>query len=221
MRRSAFLRRMQRVSGAECREDDVEHLNRLAGKPESGSRSPANARLAAIASRDRPIEDLEGVRIPRLLFVDMGERLLDLGELALPGVVIYVFPGCETEDGESLEEDLAQHRDFEDLRARFASVIPGGAVVGVSMVPPLVQYRCAYERGVGPVGDEWHIPHHLVLDDRFALARTLGLPVCEYGESAYYDRVTLVARDGKIRKVFACSRAGDDARQALAWLQLS
>lgn len=169
------------------------------------------------------ISRLVGMAVPRLLFVDVGSRFVDLGELAWRGLVIYVYPGCETEEdgAASMRLDLAQHKTYEKLRARFAQVMPEGALVAVSMAPPVEQCRHALEVGVNPEGDERHVAHYLIEDDNRALARAFGVPVHTHHGRAHYERVTLIAREGRIKHVFGSPRPHDDAYQALTWLQMN
>ena len=74
-----------------------------------------------------------------------------------------------------------------DLDAR------GAAVVGISAQSPADQREFA---------DREHIPYPLLSDERLELARALGLPTFETGGRTWLKRVTLVAHDGRIEKVF-------------------
>jgi peroxiredoxin len=47
-----------------------------------------------------------------------------------------------------------------------------------------------------------HIPYPLLNDGAFTLASELGLPTFKLGGVRYYRRLTFIARDGLIAKVF-------------------
>ena len=233
MRRLRLLRcsRKDRASQARGDRSPVVNSNALAAaeKPDVGGRAASDARrLEAVpaevdlSQREFSIGQLVGMRVPRLPFVDVRSRFVELAELSWRGLVVYVYPGCETEDEgrASIRLDVVQHRTYEKLRYRFARVIPGGAVVAVSMAPPIEQRKYALDLELDPDGDERHVAHYLVEDDRRALTRAFGLPIREHLGRLHYERVTLIAREGRIRHVFVLPRPHDDAYKALTWLHL-
>lgn len=176
------------------------------------------ARGAAAASP----QALIGVEMPSILFNNFDRRFLDLGEIALKALVLYVYPGCERspEEGpDSLVADRRQHKAYSVLRPHFAELMPGGAIVAVSAVSPTQQFHMSPELAWDQDEDA-PFQHYLVSDETLLLAKTLRLPTFQDEGETYYERLTLVARDGRIQCVFHPAMPGQDARQALAWLQL-
>jgi peroxiredoxin len=137
-------------------------------------------------------------------------------------MVLCVYPGCETADmGEqSMREDRVQHQAYASLRDSFASAMPGGAIVAVSMCDPTEQLFLAYQLQWQTKADVRRVAHYLTRDHQLKLADAFGLPVREHVGRRYYERATMIAREGRIQHVFDSPRAGQDAHQALAWLQL-
>lgn len=160
--------------------------------------------------------------MPSLLFNNFDRRFLDLGEIAAKGLVLYVYPGCEHSPGEgaaSLQADAVQHRTYSVLRKRFAEVVPGGALVALSSIPPTLQFHQSPELAWDQ-GEDAPFQHYLVSDEALQLASKLRLPTFRYEGTVFYERLTLVVRNGRIQRVFHPVTAGQDARQALTWLQL-
>jgi peroxiredoxin len=170
----------------------------------------------------RPPQSLTGAEVPSLLFNNFDRRFLDLGELAEDGLVLYIYPGCQRspiEGTESLDADTLQHKTYSALRDRFAEVAPHGALVALSSIPPTQQFHhspeLAWDQDEGS-----RFQHYLVSDELLQLAQELGLPTFRDAGETYYERLTLLARDGRIQRVFHPVTPGQDAWQALTWLQL-
>jgi peroxiredoxin len=165
---------------------------------------------------------LAGADMPGILFNNFDRRFLDLQEIAAAGLVLYVYPGCEDSpaDGrESLQADTVQHRTYTVLRKQFARLMPDGALVAVSSIPPTRQFHLSPELAWEQDEDS-PFQHYLVSDETLQLAEELGLPTFEHEGETYYERLTLVARAGRIQRVFHPVTPGQDAHQALTWLQL-
>ena len=65
------------------------------------------------------------------------------------------------------------------------------------------------------------LPYELLSDSTLLFARTLNLPVFEVAGIRLLKRVTLVAKDGKIRKYFYPVFPPDrNAAEVLSWLRL-
>lgn len=65
-----------------------------------------------------------------------------------------------------------------------------------------------------------HLPFELLSDAKLGLKASLDLPMFETAGMELYKRMTLVARDGFIIKVFyPVFPPGDNAAQVLAWLR--
>lgn len=174
------------------------------------------------AGTARPPQSLVGLEMPSILFNNFDRRFLDLGQLAIGGLVLYVYPGSDhspADGARSLDVDLMQHRTYSALRDRYAEVVPGGALVAASSISPTAQFHhspeLAWDQDEGA-----RFPHYLVSDEMLQLASELGLPTFSHEGETYYERLTLVAHEGRIQRVFHPAIPGQDARQALTWLQL-
>jgi peroxiredoxin len=69
----------------------------------------------------------------------------------------------------------------------------GAALFGVS-AQPLEDQREAVER--------LHLPFELLNDSKLKLAGAMRLPTFEYRSSTFIKRLTIIAKDAAIRKVF-------------------
>jgi peroxiredoxin len=122
----------------------------------------------------------------------------------LPGggetLVAFVYPATGT-PGRALPEGwdeipgargcTPQSCAFRDHHSELAEL--GATVVGVSAQPPEEQREFADREG---------LPYDLVNDSELRLADELGLPTFDVEGRRLYRRITLIAREGKIVKVF-------------------
>jgi peroxiredoxin len=172
----------------------------------------------AIPVDDGAADHLPGSEVPALALLPStlgGE--LDLGEAAQGLVVVYVYPRTG-KPGEPLPEGWDQipgargctpqscaFRDHvQDLAAH------GAAVIGVSAQSPADQLEFA---------EREHIPYPLLSDGALALAAALGLPTFEAAGMTLYRRLTLIARERRIVKVFyPVFPPQQNAGDVLAWL---
>jgi peroxiredoxin len=186
------------------------------------SDGPEGKRPEQADSRPASPQALVGVEMPNILFNNFDRRFLDLGEIAAGGLVLYVYPGCEHSPGErtqSRHADTVQHRTYSALRKRFAELMPSGAIVAVSSISPTQQFHQSPELAWDQDEDA-PFQHYLVSDEALQLAEELELPTFRHQGETYYERLALVACSGRIQRVFHPVTPGQDARQALAWLQL-
>jgi peroxiredoxin len=87
----------------------------------------------------------------------------------------------------------------------------GAKVFGLS-AQPLAEQREFAERE--------HLPYPLLNDSEFRLAQELGLPTFEANGVRYYRRLTFIARQGQIVKVFyPVFPPQDNAGDVIAWLR--
>lgn len=123
-------------------------------------------------------------------------RLHDLGST----VVFYVYPrtgrpGVDPLPGwdgvPGARGCTPQSCAFRDHHAELQAL--GADVFGVSAQSTVEQREFA---------DRTHLPYPLLSDERFVLARELGLPTFELAGRRFYKRVTFVSRDSTIVKVF-------------------
>jgi peroxiredoxin len=173
----------------------------------------------------RPVDDgaaegLEGRRVPAVRLASAAGGDVDLAEAAAGTLVIYAYPGTGV-PGEPLPPGwretpgafgcTAENCAFRDHAGQLAAL--GAGVVGLS-AQPLEQQRefAARER----------IPYPLLNDAGLTLADRLGLPVFEIAGLRRYRRLTLIARQGSIAKVFYPVFPPDEhPAEVLAWLSSS
>jgi peroxiredoxin len=153
----------------------------------------------------------------------VGRELPDLdlpATMEVPRVrllVAYVYPMTGT-PGKALPhgwDDIPGARGctpqscaYRDALADFERL--GAAVVGISAQSPAEQ---------GEFAAREHIPFPLLSDEGLRLRDALGLPTFEVEGRTLYRRLTFVATDGRIVKVFYPVFPPDrDAAEVLAWL---
>ena len=149
---------------------------------------------------DGACDHLEGRPMPGLV-LDSSQGPVDLATLGTGLAVLYVYPRTGKPDVPVPDAWDAipgargctpQSCGFRDLHAEIAAT--GARVVGLSTQPPEEQ-RERVER--------LHLPFPLISDPELRLHDALGLPTFEFGDRGeLYKRVTLVAHDGVIEKVF-------------------
>ncbi|HTR75103.1 MAG TPA: peroxiredoxin [Solirubrobacterales bacterium] len=168
-----------------------------------------------------PVDDgaaggLVGRRLPdQPLFSTRGGefRLVE----ALPLLVAYVYPMTGTpglplphgwDDIPGARGCTPQSCAYRDALADFERL--GAAVVGISAQSSAEQVEFAARE---------HIPFPLLSDEGLRLAADPGLPTFEVDGRTFYRRLTFVARDARIVKVFYPVFPPDrDAGEVLAWL---
>jgi peroxiredoxin len=142
---------------------------------------------------------------------------LRLTDLAVGLLVAYVYPMTGT-PGQALPhgwDDIPGARGctpqscaYRDALADFEGL--GATVVGISAQSPAEQAEFAARE---------HIPFPLLGDDALSLREALGLPTFEVEGRTLYRRLTFVAAEGRIVKVFYPVFPPDrDAGEVLAWL---
>ena len=142
---------------------------------------------------------------------------LDLGEVARRLAVIYIYPATGV-PGVALPEGwdeipgargcTPQSCAFRDHVLELAAY--GAAVVGLSAQPPEEQREFA---------EREHIPYPLLSDPELRLEGTLGLPTFQAGGRRYYRRLTFIAQEGRIVKVFyPVFPPNQNASRVLEWL---
>jgi peroxiredoxin len=142
-------------------------------------------------------------------------RLADLAERLL---VAYVYPMTGT-PGRALPDgwdDIPGARGctpqscaYRDALAEFELL--GAGLVGISAQSPAEQAEFAARE---------HIPFPLLSDEGLRLGAALGLPTFEVEGRTFYKRLTFVAVEARIVKVFYPVFPPDrDAGEVLAWLR--
>jgi peroxiredoxin len=155
---------------------------------------------------------LVGQRVPSVVLESFQGRPVHL-ESAAVRMVLYFYPGLAgwREDGEDAALlDGVQHRAFRDHQPDFEA--RGYGAIGVSSQSRQLQGESALAHEVG---------HLLLSDPELLVAGALGLPTFEADGASWYERLTLVARSGRIEKVFfPVASAARSAAQVIAWMQV-
>lgn len=158
------------------------------------------------------------LRLPRLVLPSTLGEPVDLAALAAePGpLVLYVYartgrPGEELPGWDAIPGARGctpQNCAFRDHRAALQAL--GAEVVGVSAQPPEDQAEFAARE---------HIPFPLLADPELRLAAALQLPTFEALGRRWYKRITLIAREGRIARVFYPVFPPDrNAAEVVNWL---
>jgi peroxiredoxin len=165
---------------------------------------------------DGAADHLPGLAIPELT-LDSSQGPVELAELARERLVLYVYPRTGRPGRPMLSswDDIPGARGctpqscaFRDHEAELAAF--GARVAGLSAQSLDDQIEFA-ERNA--------MPFPIVSDERLELARALGLPTFEAGGETLYKRLTLVAEEGRIAKVFYPVFPPDrNAEEVLAWM---
>jgi peroxiredoxin len=169
-----------------------------------------------------PIDDgaadhLQGADLPSLSLPSTSGGEVDLAEAAKGTLVLYCYPRTGR-PGEPLPPGwdeipgargcTPQSCAFRDHFAELQAL--GGAVLGLSAQPLEDQVEFA---------DRVHLPYAVLSDPALRLADALRLPTFEVAGMRLYRRLTLVASERRIVKVFYPVFPPDrNASEVLSWL---
>jgi peroxiredoxin len=166
---------------------------------------------------DGAADGLVGSPLPELALPSTLGGELGLTEVGARLLVAYVYPMTGM-PGRALPggwDDIPGARGctpqscaYRDALAEFRGL--GADLIGISAQSPAEQAEFA---------EREHIPYPLISDHGLRLAEALGLPTFEAEGSTFYRRLTFVAAEGRIVKVFYPVFPPDrDAAEVLAWL---
>jgi peroxiredoxin len=148
---------------------------------------------------DGAADHLPGARIPSLL-LESSQGPVDLAELCTELGVLYVYPRTGKPGDESLpgwdefpgaRGCTPQSCAFRDHAQELAGL--GAVVAGLSTQPLEDQVEFA---------ERTHMPYPVLADPELRAAQALGLPTFSIAGHRLYRRLALVARRGRIEKVF-------------------
>lgn len=160
---------------------------------------------------------LTGAALPVVSLPSTGGGLVDLSALGPGRTVIYAYPrtgepGKPSPDGwdaiPGARGCTPQSCAFRDHHRELADL--GARVYGLSTQSTAYQQEMA---------ERLHLPFEVLSDEDFALAEALGLPTFEVEGMRLLKRITLIAREGLIEKVFYPVFPPDrNADEVVAWL---
>ena len=169
-----------------------------------------------------PVDDggadhLEGAAVPALALPSTAGEEINLGSAAAGTLVLYLYPRTGR-PGEPLPEGwdeipgargcTPQSCAFRDHFAELGSL--GAEVLGLSAQTLADQVELA---------DRVRLPYPILSDPELELAAGLRLPTFEVAGMRLYRRLTMIARDGRIEKVFYPVFPPDrNAADVVAWL---
>ena len=166
---------------------------------------------------DGAADHLPGSEVPAVVLPSTLGGELDLAAAARERLVVYVYPRTGT-PGEPLPDgwdDIPGARGctpqscaFRDAQQELAR--RGATLIGISAQTPEEQAEFAQRE---------HIAYPLLSDHGLVLADAMGLPTFEAGAQRLFKRLTFVAEQGRIGKVFYPVFPPDrNAAEVLAWL---
>lgn len=167
---------------------------------------------------DGAADHLQDARLPAVELPTTSGEPVDLARAARGTLVVYVYPATGV-PGRPLPTDwdevpgargcTPQSCAFRDHVAELGGL--GASVMGLS-AQSIEEQREFAERE--------HIPYPLINDSGFALAAKLGLPSFELGGTRYYRRLTFIAREERIAKVFyPVFPPEQNAAEVASWLR--
>jgi len=190
--------------------------------PEAPRDAPPEAPPDAPPPTPAPVDDgaadhLDGCELPALRLPSTGAGEVDLATATERLTVVYVYPRTGV-PGQALPDGwdeipgargcTPQSCAFRDHVLELAAY--GAAVIGLSSQPADEQREFARRE---------HIPYPLLSDPELRLAQALRLPTFEAGARRFYRRLTFVARERRITRVFyPVFPPQHNAVQVLDWL---
>ena len=149
---------------------------------------------------DGACDHLTGMKLPALALASTRGRRVDLSTLA-GTTVVYIYPRTGRPDQEvptgwnaipgargCTPQSCAFRDHYQELRR-----------LGVAELFGLSTQDTAYQQ---EAVDRLHLPFELLSDAKLKFTRALRLPMFEVDGMKLIKRITLIARDGKIVKVF-------------------
>ena len=170
-----------------------------------------------VPTDDGAADHLTGLELPGLVLPST-DADLDLAQAAERLLVLYVYPrtgrpGVEPPVGwdevPGARGCTPQSCGYRDHGGELREL--GARVIGLSAQPLEDQVEAAGRLG---------LPHPVVSDPELRLAAALGLPTFEFDGGRLYRRLSLVAEQGRIVKVFYPVFPPDEnAAEVVAWLR--
>lgn len=167
---------------------------------------------------DGAADHLPGSEVPPVALPSTQGGEVDLAQAARERLVVYVYPRTGVPGQPLLDgwDDIPGARGctpqscaFRDAREDLAR--HGATLIGISAQTPQEQAEFA---------EREHIAYPLLSDEGLALAEAMGLPTFETSGLHLYKRLTFVAEQGRIVKVFYPVFPPDrNAGDVIGWLE--
>ena len=166
---------------------------------------------------DGACNHLTGMQLPALALASTRGRKVDLPKLA-GTTVVYIYPRTGRPDQElptgwnaipgargCTPQSCAFRDHYQELQA-----------LGVSELFGLSTQNTAYQQ---EAVERLHLPFELLSDEKLEFTQALRLPTFEVDGMRLIKRITLIARDGRIVKVFYPVFPSDrNADEVMQWL---
>ena len=166
---------------------------------------------------DGACDHLTGMKLPSLALASTRGRRVDLSTLT-GTTVVYIYPRTGRPDQEvptgwnaipgargCTPQSCAFRDRYQELKALGVSEL-----FGLSTQEPAYQQEAA---------ERLHLPFEILSDGKLEFAQALRLPMFEIDGMRLIKRITLIARDGRIEKVFYPVFPPDrNADEVIEWL---
>ena len=166
---------------------------------------------------DGACKHLTGIRLPSIALRSTRGRTVDLSMLK-GTTVVYIYPRTGRPDQElptgwnaipgargCTPQSCAFRDHYQELKG-----------LGVSELFGLSTQDTAYQQ---EAVERLHLPFEILSDEKLEFAKTLRLPTFEVDGMKLIKRITLIASDGKIEKVFYPVFPSDkNANEVVRWL---
>ena len=166
---------------------------------------------------DGACDHLTGMKLPSLALASTRGRRVDLSTLT-GTTVVYIYPRTGRPDHElptgwnaipgargCTPQSCAFRDHYQELKA-----------LGVSELFGLSTQETAYQQ---EAAERLHLPFEILSDGKLEFAQALRLPMFEIDGMRLIKRITLIARDGRIEKVFYPVFPPDrNADEVIEWL---
>ena len=168
---------------------------------------------------DGAADHLTGMRLPNIKLPSTNGDIIDVGYLE--GVtVLFAYPRTGTTQSIGLVDDwcmIPGARGCTPQTCAFRDLAQDFMAIGVNNLFGLSTQNSLYQK---EMVERLHVPFPILSDTGLELAHALRLPVFQVSGHSMFKRLTLVARDGVIEKVFYPIFPPDqNASNVLEWLK--
>ena len=169
---------------------------------------------------DGACKQLAGMKLPSLALASTRGRTVDLSKLN-GTTVVYIYPRTGRPDRELPTgwNAIAGARGCTPQSCAFRDHYQELKALGVSELFGLSTQDTAYQQ---EAVERLHLPFEILSDEKLEFTKALRLPTFEVDGMKLIKRITLIARDGTIVKVFYPVFPSDkNAEEVVSWLRSS